>query len=478
RIIERLITRLSDLRANDPTLYLTITAGTSLNPNARTLRGLRLPPATVDATLLKRLPIWLWKDPQPDLPSDLRIDVRQEDPHFDEDNQREHGEILHIVAAKKAKSSAPITISSPTHSTFSVRGTSCPICLEPYTPESSLRLLPCTHSFHADCVDSWLANRRGVCPLCRLDISTDGEWFKRYLEHQEHENKVSRADSSNTVSERGIGMSSRARDWWRGGLTSFGLRQTRDLESSGGQPLSGTAGTVTEITGDLSPASQQTPTLDNATVTDGPIPAVRETGSGSNERSTQRSGGTPQEETDSPSELGRIEIPVNVDLNALFVTVHRRVATERAHLLSLASTSSTSINMVDVSRVVNIPNAAVTSNDSNLTPAVSPPTFILSRDRILEELDIELTRLDGGVDVAGAPRVRRPMWSVVVRSIGKWAGRIRAKVSGLRIRRDGTTAGRGSASESPRGSGGMESEHLQLATPEVGGSGGQVSHNT
>jgi len=46
----------------------------------------------------------------------------------------------------------------------------CPLCLEAYTSEDNLRLLPCNHYFHKVCIDRWFAERRfrpRTCPTCR-----------------------------------------------------------------------------------------------------------------------------------------------------------------------------------------------------------------------------------------------------------------------------------------------------------------------
>lgn len=43
----------------------------------------------------------------------------------------------------------------------------CAVCLESFNMGDRCRLLPvCKHSFHAQCVDSWLL-RSPVCPICR-----------------------------------------------------------------------------------------------------------------------------------------------------------------------------------------------------------------------------------------------------------------------------------------------------------------------
>lgn len=47
----------------------------------------------------------------------------------------------------------------------------CYICLEKYVDNDLIRVLPCRHKFHANCVDQWLTEVHRVCPLCRHDVS-------------------------------------------------------------------------------------------------------------------------------------------------------------------------------------------------------------------------------------------------------------------------------------------------------------------
>ena len=43
----------------------------------------------------------------------------------------------------------------------------CAVCLENFKMGEKCRLLPlCRHSFHAECIDSWLL-RNPICPICR-----------------------------------------------------------------------------------------------------------------------------------------------------------------------------------------------------------------------------------------------------------------------------------------------------------------------
>ncbi|XP_022870174.1 E3 ubiquitin-protein ligase RLIM-like [Olea europaea var. sylvestris] len=46
----------------------------------------------------------------------------------------------------------------------------CYICLADYEEGDKIRVLPCHHEYHMLCVDKWLKEIHGVCPLCRGDV--------------------------------------------------------------------------------------------------------------------------------------------------------------------------------------------------------------------------------------------------------------------------------------------------------------------
>ena len=51
----------------------------------------------------------------------------------------------------------------------------CSICTEDFEQGQDLRVLPCDHKFHPACIDPWLLNVSGTCPLCRVDLHPHDE---------------------------------------------------------------------------------------------------------------------------------------------------------------------------------------------------------------------------------------------------------------------------------------------------------------
>ncbi|KAG0453357.1 hypothetical protein HPP92_026021 [Vanilla planifolia] len=50
----------------------------------------------------------------------------------------------------------------------------CAICLEDYRNGEKLRVLPCMHNFHSQCVDSWLTKWGTFCPICKHEMNQRG----------------------------------------------------------------------------------------------------------------------------------------------------------------------------------------------------------------------------------------------------------------------------------------------------------------
>ena len=41
----------------------------------------------------------------------------------------------------------------------------CPVCMDDFENGQEVRVLPCSHRFHPECIDPWLLNISGSCPL-------------------------------------------------------------------------------------------------------------------------------------------------------------------------------------------------------------------------------------------------------------------------------------------------------------------------
>ncbi|XP_060048816.1 RING finger protein 215 isoform X2 [Erinaceus europaeus] len=58
-------------------------------------------------------------------------------------------------------------------------GDTCAVCLDDFRPKQWLRVLPCKHEFHRDCVDPWLLQQQ-TCPLCKFnmlgELGRSGAW--------------------------------------------------------------------------------------------------------------------------------------------------------------------------------------------------------------------------------------------------------------------------------------------------------------
>ncbi|KAL1541512.1 RING-H2 finger protein ATL74-like [Salvia divinorum] len=53
-----------------------------------------------------------------------------------------------------------------------MRDVECAVCLEIFIVGERCRILPkCNHSFHAQCIDSWLL-KTAACPICRAAVNS------------------------------------------------------------------------------------------------------------------------------------------------------------------------------------------------------------------------------------------------------------------------------------------------------------------
>jgi len=59
---------------------------------------------------------------------------------------------------------------NPEASASSSSNQGCSICTDDFERGQDQRVLPCDHRFHPACIDPWLLNVSGTCPLCRIDL--------------------------------------------------------------------------------------------------------------------------------------------------------------------------------------------------------------------------------------------------------------------------------------------------------------------
>ena len=68
----------------------------------------------------------------------------------------------------------------------------CTICLGDYEDAEQLRLLPCGHCFHAECVDAWLQINR-ICPMCKVDV------YELYVQQEKQKAKNKKAQPLTSI---------------------------------------------------------------------------------------------------------------------------------------------------------------------------------------------------------------------------------------------------------------------------------------
>jgi len=47
----------------------------------------------------------------------------------------------------------------------------CPICLNDFKEKTRIKLLPCDHGFHPECIEPWIRQHNDSCPMCRETVT-------------------------------------------------------------------------------------------------------------------------------------------------------------------------------------------------------------------------------------------------------------------------------------------------------------------
>uniref|UniRef100_A0A673GMX5 RING finger protein 150-like n=1 Tax=Sinocyclocheilus rhinocerous TaxID=307959 RepID=A0A673GMX5_9TELE len=84
-------------------------------------------------------------------------------------NARDHNQRRLGDAAKKAISKLQVRTIRKGDKETEWGFDNCAVCIEDYKPNDVVRILPCRHVFHKNCVDPWLQDHR-TCPMCKMNI--------------------------------------------------------------------------------------------------------------------------------------------------------------------------------------------------------------------------------------------------------------------------------------------------------------------
>ncbi|KAG9257457.1 uncharacterized protein F5Z01DRAFT_671055 [Emericellopsis atlantica] len=121
--------------------------------------------------VLDTLPIVKFGDkqqakPDPDLEMETATTEGQYPPAQGVTPQSTHGQGEPSTRSSFASSE----LTSTTGTGVAEESLRCSICTEDFRVGEDVRVLPCDHQYHPQCIDPWLINVSGTCPLCRLDL--------------------------------------------------------------------------------------------------------------------------------------------------------------------------------------------------------------------------------------------------------------------------------------------------------------------
>lgn len=133
--------------------------------------------------MLETLPIVKFGDPEPSKPGRVELEDGNGVPHQATAESTPATATTNNQTTKSPESSSATTAAAVTSGmgpaeTESVKSSSpeaaasvtegelgCSICTEDFTTGEDVRVLPCHHKYHPACIDPWLLNVSGTCPL-------------------------------------------------------------------------------------------------------------------------------------------------------------------------------------------------------------------------------------------------------------------------------------------------------------------------
>lgn len=92
----------------------------------------------------------------------------------------------------------------------------CPICQDELKDPESIRILPCAHKFHNDCIQKWI-EMRNLCPLCKQVADTAQPVRELSNDNRDLTQQMIQSLLQNSINPTGV-------DFWMHFLEGFGLR--------------------------------------------------------------------------------------------------------------------------------------------------------------------------------------------------------------------------------------------------------------
>ncbi|KAL8687960.1 MAG: hypothetical protein Q9218_006011 [Villophora microphyllina] len=136
--------------------------------------------------MLETLPIVKFGDNESPKPANQERDIEMAPPHtvpeapgLDQPNHEAAASTGH-TDTPEASNDASGTANPPDATTHPLptadpmvnadNGLACSVCTDDFAKGQDVRVLPCNHKFHPECIDPWLLNVSATCPLCRVDL--------------------------------------------------------------------------------------------------------------------------------------------------------------------------------------------------------------------------------------------------------------------------------------------------------------------
>ena len=97
--------------------------------------------------------------------TDAQPSENQPAEHPTDSNSTPPGDGPDVVTTVAATEALPTNGEASDPANAADNGLACSVCTDDFVKGQDIRVLPCKHKFHPECIDPWLLNVSGTCPL-------------------------------------------------------------------------------------------------------------------------------------------------------------------------------------------------------------------------------------------------------------------------------------------------------------------------